>query len=303
MNKQLKMFSLAAMMMCGMILSVAAETIFDGPIPPGSDLFVLQRGAELTSSGDVDADCSNLKGEWHEILSSNPDKLRLCKGTICKVSYDCTVRQTNDEKAQFYHMFKSGADSSSQQAVSFWTAPPNVKKHHEFSAKLISDRSRIIIGIRNGGAVRISNLKIEMFTESAKTLLERPIPGDQRFRLQCGATVKDGAIDVMTKGKQKWNEYLITSPEKVPFEAGKRYRIDYDYTIGSVQPNTSFYQLLKSGNSGAKEIGWESWTGSAGEKGHKKLITTINASGYRFILGVCFNGAIRIENLKIEELK
>lgn len=138
-------------------------------------------------------------------------------------------------------------------------------------------------------------------------------PGSDKFVLVCGAAVVSGAVEVdTTASKNEWNEYLYNKPDVLKFEPNKAYKVSYDYTILKVgHPTTQFYQFFRSKPSREgvtpNTHGNENWSGEPGQKGHRESLVILNDSGkdhkdYRFSLGVRMKGAIRIENLKIEEM-
>jgi len=133
--------------------------------------------------------------------------------------------------------------------------------------------------------------------------------GADKFDLACGAVVVSGVVEVdTTASKNEWNEYLHSKPGTLKFASNKVYQVSYDYTVLKVgHPTTQFYQFFRSvpsrkGASPVTEYS-EDWIDEPGHKGHREsLVTLDSAKDYRFSMGVRLKGAIRIENLKIEEM-
>lgn len=137
----------------------------------------------------------------------------------------------------------------------------------------------------------------------ADAVLDGPLTnGDERFLFQNDAFVVKGGVEVdTTQDKAEWHEFIVSVPENLKLEAGKNYKVSYDYTIKNVKDTkTRFYHLFRTGNDAKKDKGMEYWSDTVGAKGHKEFTALLKDANYRLILGVQFGGAIRIENLKIE---
>lgn len=135
-------------------------------------------------------------------------------------------------------------------------------------------------------------------------LFSGPFFNDGRFVLQGGAKLVSGGIyvDIPTGGGE-WCEFLVSLPETMDFEPGKNYKISYDYTVSKAQDNTQFYQFLRVSGNSAKDLGWAPWEAKPGEKGRKEFTVEPKEPGYSLIFGVRYAGSIRIDNLRIEEIK
>ncbi|HBC88412.1 MAG TPA: hypothetical protein DCZ94_15795 [Lentisphaeria bacterium] len=143
---------------------------------------------------------------------------------------------------------------------------------------------------------------IALSTEAA-ALLDGPLTnGDERFLLQNDAVAVAGGVEVdTTKDNVEWHEFIVSVPANLVLEAGKSYKISYDYVIKNVKDGkTKFYHLLRTGGDAKKDKGLEFWSDAAGAKGHKEFTALLKDADYRLILGVQFGGAIRIEKLRIE---
>lgn len=138
----------------------------------------------------------------------------------------------------------------------------------------------------------------------AAPVLEGPVTAnDARFVFGDGATAVSGGVEVDTSASDvQWHEYLVSVPAKVKLEAGKAYKLSYDYTITKVGgEKTRFYHIFRTGSNYAMDKGLF-WTAAAG-KGHKEFTATLgDFADYKLILGVESKGAIRIENLKIDDM-
>ena len=129
----------------------------------------------------------------------------------------------------------------------------------------------------------------------------------EELRLQCGAEfVAGGGVEVDTSDSiDEWNEYIWTNPAKIRLGTFKTYKVSYDYTIQKVGGKDShFYTLLKSVSMAATMpggIGGEWWTDRPGKSGHREIeFQTDAVSDYHLLLGMQFQGAIHIDNLKIQ---
>ena len=126
---------------------------------------------------------------------------------------------------------------------------------------------------------------------------------DERFNFQCGASVVYGGVEADTStDKGEWHEFLVSVPEKLKLSEGRTYKISYDYIVKKADGNTEFYHVFRTGGDTGKDLGWERWTAKVGEKGHKEFTVLIKSPGYRFLIGILHGGAIRIENLKLEDV-
>jgi len=140
---------------------------------------------------------------------------------------------------------------------------------------------------------------------NAGVVFEGPISSsDERFNLQNDATDSAGGVEVdTTDDDNEWHEFLVSNPDKLKLGGGKTYKLSFDYVVKKVKvDDTRFYQLFRSGDDFSKDKGMGLWPGKAGEKGHKEFTVVLKDADYRLIIGVRFGGAIRIENLKIEDM-
>jgi len=138
-----------------------------------------------------------------------------------------------------------------------------------------------------------------------KKLLEGPFAEDGRFDYNNGAKVAEGAVAVEVTADDEWHEYLVSVPDKVVLAPEGVYRIAYDYTVTKDLSGEEpyFYHLLRAGDAGDNDRGWETWTAKSGEKGRRQFTARLaKLPSYRLILGVRRAGGIRISNLLIEDL-
>ena len=125
------------------------------------------------------------------------------------------------------------------------------------------------------------------------------------FNLNSGAKIVDDGVEVNTMALDGgWQEFLQTVPGKTSFITGKSYIISYDYAVKEVGDGTHFYHFLKcdENRNADKQAKDSHWFETADSQGHKEFTVTIgNQADLKFVIGVFNKGAIRIENLKIEE--
>ncbi len=295
----------AAALAAGLALNAQAGALFEGAISGGDERVTIQNDATAVSGG-VEIDTTSGDNEWNEFLITVPEKITLGGGKTYKISYDYTVSKVKVDDARFYHLLRSGDDFSKDKAMELWTAKPGSKGKKEFTVVLKDSDYRLILGVRFGGAIRIENLKIEDASPAplpAGVLLGGPTVKDERLVFQCDADAVSGGVEVdTTSGSNEWNEYLFTAADVLKLEAGKTYKVSYDYSVKKAGANSQLYHLFRTGSDISKDQGWEAWAATEGEKGHKEVVASLDEAGYRFILGVQFGAAVRIENLKIEDL-
>lgn len=300
------LLTVATTLTMAMIINTPAATVLDGTIAAADERFVFHDDATAGKDG-VAVDTTAAEGEWHEFLASVPEKVKLESGKCYCVSYDYTIKKVKNGDTKFYQLLRTGDDNTKDQAMDQWTAKEGDQGHKEFVVGLKHPGYRLILGVRFGGALVVKNLKIEDVSPAPPPpgfLLSGPITPDERLVLQHNAAVVKGGVEVdTTASPDEWHEYLSTAADTVTFESGKSYSIAYDYAVVKVKDSsTEFYHLLRTGSDTDKDQGWETWTDTAGTKGHKELTVNPSETGYRLILGVHYGGAIRIENLKIEDL-
>jgi hypothetical protein len=140
---------------------------------------------------------------------------------------------------------------------------------------------------------------------AGKKVFDGPLADDGRITLAFGATVADGAVSETATADDEWHEYLVTVPEKVALKGGGVYRVTYDYLVTKDLAGNEpyFYHLLRAGDAGDNDRGWETFTAKTGEKGTRRFVATLaKMDGYRLIIGVHFAGGVKISNLIIEDL-
>ena len=223
-----------------------------------------------------------------------------------KFRFDYTINKVKVDDSKFYQLLRTGDDFSKDKGMDLWSGKPGTKGHKEFTARLNDSDYRLILGVHFGGALRIENLKIEDASPAplpAGVIVGSPLVPDERLVLQGGAEIKNGGVEIDTTGNE-WNEYLYTASDTLAFEAGKSYKISYDYAVSKADANAQLYHLFRTGTGedNSKDLCWEAWDTKAGDKGHKEFIAAPAEAGYRLIIGLHFGGAVRIENLKIEDL-
>lgn len=119
-------------------------------------------------------------------------------------------------------------------------------------------------------------------------------------------TVSSGdAVNVdTTDSDEQWRTWLVTRPEAIVFQSGKRYRASWDYEVQKNKgPETHYYYYFQSADDQDSRRGNGKWLAKAGETGQMEVTATLgNFDGYIFALGNSKGGAITIKNLKIEEV-
>ncbi|MFZ4775930.1 MAG: hypothetical protein ACOYM3_11225 [Terrimicrobiaceae bacterium] len=124
------------------------------------------------------------------------------------------------------------------------------------------------------------------------------------LKLFNGANVVNGGLEIDTTAETgEFHEFLHTVPEDGTFEAAKNYRISFDYTINKIgDEKTGFFHQFRSASNPDVNRSYE-WSAPAGSKGHKEFGIHSEVADYQLVCGVHYQGAIRIENLRIEEVE
>lgn len=116
---------------------------------------------------------------------------------------------------------------------------------------------------------------------------------------------EDGAVcyDADAEG---WNEFLHSDTKKLVLKPETSYRLQYDYTVlkePSGGDSAQFYQLVRASGTIQKDVGWSRWTGPAGSGGRRLItFTTLDMPDYFLIFGIRHQGAIRIENIRLQQV-
>ena len=142
-------------------------------------------------------------------------------------------------------------------------------------------------------------------TPAPNVLFAGPISADQFEIIEAnGASLVSGGVEADSSASDsEWHEFIRTLPEKTSLKPNKTYKFSYDYTVTKVGgEKTQFYHMLRSVDA-KKDIAGETWADAAGSKGHKEWFADLGSpTDFRFIIGIRFKGALRIENLRIEEI-
>lgn len=126
-----------------------------------------------------------------------------------------------------------------------------------------------------------------------------------QFVLNSGAVPSGDSVSVdTTDSDETWHNLLVSKPEAIVLEPGKRYRVSWDFEVQkNKSPETYFYYFFKSSADETSRRGFGKWVAKDGESGHMEVTATLgDFDGYVFALGCAIGGAITIENLKIEEV-
>ena len=306
MNRKHLVLLTAALALACCPAGAAPRKVFDGP-PADDGRLQLNNGATV-AEGIVKVEVT-ADEEWHEYLVTVPEKVVLAPKGVYRVSYEYELTKAlKGDEPYLYHLLRSGPGENDRGWETFAPAAGE-KGKRRFIVRLAELKDyRLIIGIRFGGAVRISKLTIEDLTPGAGVVfLPYFTPRDDRVGLNHDALIADDAVSVDTTSSDgEWHEYLITLAATVPLKGGGKYKIGYDYVVTKALAGdgASFYHLVRTPDGMDKDKGMDLWTAALGAKGHKEFVVELDkAEGYRVILGVRFKGAIRIENLSIEEAK
>lgn len=282
------------------------KRLLEGPLADNGQ-FVFAHGAQA-ANGAVTVEATAAE-EWHEYLTTVPAKVAFAPGGTYRVSYDFELTKAlSGDEPYLYHLIRGTEAGENDRGWETFTPRAGEKGRRSFVAQLpkLPDY-HLILGVRYGGAVRISNLLVEDLTPGPGVVFTPYFaPGDERVELNFEAEIKNDGVEVDTTGQdEEWHEFLRTQPEKVVLKSGGKYKIGYDYQV--LKPlagqDASFYHLVRTPDGMEKDQGMEQWQAATKEKGHKDFTVELEkADGYRLILGVRFKGAIRITNLKIEDL-
>jgi len=130
-------------------------------------------------------------------------------------------------------------------------------------------------------------------------------PTNAQFVLNFGATSSSDAVNVDTiDSDEQWRTWLVSRPEAIVFQSGKRYRVSWDFEVQKNKgPETHFYYYLQSADDQTSRRGNGKWVAKDGESGNMEVTATLgNFDGYVFAMGNSKGGAITLKNLKIEEV-
>ena len=130
-------------------------------------------------------------------------------------------------------------------------------------------------------------------------------PSPDQFVLNFGAVSSGDSVSVdTTDSDETWRTWLVSRPEAIKFEPGKRYRVSWDFEVQkNKSQETHFYYYLQCADDHTTRRGHGKWVAKDGESGHMEVTATLgDFDGYVFALGCAKGGAITIENLKIEEV-
>lgn len=130
-------------------------------------------------------------------------------------------------------------------------------------------------------------------------------PTPPQFFLNFGAVSSGDSVNVdTTDSDETWRTWLVSRPEAIAFEPGKRYRASWDYEIlKNKGSETLYYYYFQSADDQDSRRGNGKWTAKDGESGQMEVTATLGGvEGYVFALGISKGGAITIKNLKIEEV-
>jgi hypothetical protein len=130
-------------------------------------------------------------------------------------------------------------------------------------------------------------------------------PDPAQFVLNFGAVASGDAVNVdTTDSDETWRTWLISRPEAIAFEPGKRYRASWDYEVQKNKgAQTHYYYYFQSADDQDSRRGNGKWLAKDGESGQMEVTATLgNFEGYVFALGISKGGAITIKNLKVEEV-
>jgi hypothetical protein len=126
-----------------------------------------------------------------------------------------------------------------------------------------------------------------------------------QFVLNFGAVASGDAVNVdTTDSDETWRTWLVSRPEAIAFEPGKRYRVSWDFEVQKNKgPETHYYYYFQSADDQNSRKGNGKWLAKDGESGQMEVTATLgDVGGYVFALGISKGGAVAIKNLKIEEV-
>lgn len=118
------------------------------------------------------------------------------------------------------------------------------------------------------------------------------------------ASFKDGAIYFESKA-EGWNEFAWSDVKRLRLKNNVTYLMTFDYQVTEnlSGKNAMFYSLVRCAETITRDVGWQRWHGSAGNRGKRSVIfKTTEMPDYRVIFGIRDCGGIAISNVVISEM-
>jgi len=292
-----------------------AEVLFDG-VPDKATFDI--KFAEASDNGLL-ADTTNYEGTWGVYLASSPARFPLAPLKRYRVSYDYNIVKKKSDRSRFYQGFDLPGDTNGNRMIQTWDASAGDSGKKVFTTTLPdSDRYRIVLGTREGGAIRITNIKIEEVPEPklAKGMVyQNPIENDGRLVLNMNGHFVDDAFVVDTRmEKREWHRIITTAPDLLPLKKGHSYRVSYNFAVRDADPEASMQHFVyfkdetstdetsTDENSAIAKQSRESWPVYPGTGGQKELFFEAPEAGTHFVIGTRLGADVRIENLEIEDV-
>lgn len=286
---------------------VRAEVLFEGMPEPGP--FTINFAQ--SSDGGLEVDTTGFEEPWRTFLASVPTQITFSPGKRYKIGYDYKVQKLKSDETRFYHYLDVPSDESSRRGHQIWTAKAGESGRKEFTTTLAdSDAYRLAMGVVNGGAITINNLKIEEVPPPKLDngfIYQSPMENDERLIINPAGKIVDGGFEVTTTGKE-WNKYLDTSAQELRLIPGHTYKVSYNYNVEDAKEGARMNHHVrvpsKSNDGSDPELNtqWVSWAAKPGESGHKELTFQVTEPGCQIMLGDYGGTSVRIEAIEIEDL-
>ena len=292
--------SILAITVASALPHARAQVLFEGTPKPGP-FFI---NFATATDEELPVDTTDFEEAWRTFLISSPNEIIFEPGKRYKIGYNYEVTKLKSEETRFYHVLDVPGDDSSRRAHVIWPAKAGESGRQEFIATLPdSDGYRLSIGIVNGGAITIKNLKIEEVPPPKLDkgfLYQGAMENDERLRFSPQAKIVDGGLEVSTTSK-RWNNYFSTSPQELPLLPGHTYRISYLYSVENVGEEARMNQSLEADGK-VEKFHWDSWEIAPGQTGVKEVELKITEPGCFFAVGDHGGSTVQIENFSIEDL-
>ncbi|MEI8294752.1 MAG: hypothetical protein WCG66_12365 [bacterium] len=295
-----QVLSICAIALASALPHARAQVLFEGTPKPGA--FVINFAT--ATHEELAVDTTDFEEKWRTFLVSSPNEIIFEPGKRYKIGYNYEVTKLKSDETKFYHFLDVPGDDSSRRAHAIWPAKAGESGRQEFIATLPdSDGYRLSIGIVNGGAITIKNLKIEEVPPPKLDegfLYQGAMENDGRLKFSSQAKIMDGGLVVSTTSKQ-WNNYFTTSPQELPLLPGHTYRISYLYSVENTGEEARMNQSL-SADGKAEKFHWQSWEIAPGQSNVKEVQLEITEPGCSFAIGDFGGSTVRIEDFTIEDL-
>ncbi|MEI8294753.1 MAG: hypothetical protein WCG66_12370 [bacterium] len=273
--------------------------LFEGTPKPGA--FEINFATETDKELLVDTTGSEV--ECRNFLISSPREIQFEPGKRYKIGFDYEVHKLKSDATRLYYFLEVTNDDSSQRAKRVWAPKEGESDRQEFISTLPdSDGYRLCIGIANGGAITIKNLKIEEIPPPKLDkgfLYQGAMENDERLRFNYEGKIVNGGFLMNTPSKQ-WKPYFSTSPQELSLLPGHTYRISYSYSAENAEADAFMRHTCFTTD--GKTLYTQRWAINPGQSDFKEIQLEITEPGSSFTIGSYGKSTVRIEDFTIEDL-